>query len=199
MAETPLRYDLWVEQALRQVIRRALAHVARSGLPGEHHFYLTFRTTASGVVLSDALRAQYPDEMTIVLQNQFWNLAIHDDGFEVALSFGGARTTLGIPFHAITAFADPGVNFGLQLKPFTPESEAGAVKGPITKNPPESAKASAGEKATDKAGRRSDSGEEPPPARAARVGTGASREKAGKAASDAKSGEVITLDAFRKK
>ena len=196
MAETPLRYDLWVEQALRQVIRRALAHVARSGLPGEHHFYLTFRTTAPGVVLSDALRAQYPDEMTIVLQNQFWNLAIHEDGFEVALSFGGVRTTLGIPFHAVTAFADPGVNFGLQLKPFEPETEASAASGPLTKNPPESPK-TADEKVLGKASRKANAtGDEPAPARAAR---GGGREKAGKAAGDAKSGEVITLDAFRKK
>jgi hypothetical protein len=196
MAETPLHYDLWVEQALRQVVHRALAHVARSGLPGEHHFYLTFRTTVPGVVLSDALRAQYPDEMTIVLQNQFWNLAVHEDGFEVALSFGGVRTTLGIPFHAVTAFADPGVNFGLQLKPFTPETDAGSTAGPITKNPPDGPK-NADEKVSGKAVRKSNVvGEEPPPARAAR---GGGREKAGKAASDPKSGEVITLDAFRKK
>jgi hypothetical protein len=198
MAETPLPYDLWVEQALRQVIRRALAHVARSGLPGEHHFYLTFRTTTPGVVLSEALRAQYPDEMTIVLQNQFWNLTVHDEGFEVALSFGGARTTLGIPFHAITAFADPGVNFGLQLKPFAPEAETGAAKAPITKNPPESSKSSADEKPAGKAARRSGAGDDQPPVRAARAGSG-SRDKAGKTGGDAKSGEVITLDAFRKK
>ncbi len=196
MGETPLQYDLWVEQALRQVVRRALAHVARSGLPGNNHFYLTFRTTAPGVVLSDALRAQYPEEMTIILQNQFWNLAVHDDGFEVALSFGGIRTTLGIPFHAVTAFADPGVNFGLQLKPFTPEMDDAETKGrDITgaagiETPATSAKAAG------KTIPQLTTGDEPLPARIAR---GGSQEKAGETAGDVKSGQVIALDTFRKK
>ena len=197
MAETPLQYDLWVEQALRQVVRRSLAHVERSGLPGDHHFYLTFRTAAPGVVLSDALRAQYPDEMTIVLQNQFWNLAVHEDAFEVALSFGGVRTMLSVPFHAVTAFADPAVNFGLQLKPYVPDGEAAAGKGPLTKNPPDGAKKA--DDAADKSAKLAEGGDEPAPIRAARTGSNASREKSAKAGADAKGGEVITLDAFRKK
>lgn len=123
MEATPLHYERWVEEAMRSVVRRALTHVAKHGLPGDHHFYLTVKMDEAGVDVPDALRAQYPDEMTIVLQNQFWNLAVFDEAFEVTLSFGGARSKLRVPFNALTAFADPGVNFGLQLKPF--DSEGG--------------------------------------------------------------------------
>ncbi len=196
MGESPLQYDLWVEQALRQVVRRALDQVARSGLPGDHHFYLTFRTTAEGVVLSDALRAQYPEEMTIILQNQFWNLTVRDDGFEVALSFGGIRTNLGIPFHAVTAFADPGVNFGLQLKPFTPEPKAIVGKGQGAVLPSNNASPALVEKTNGKVATSSAAGEDTAPVRIAR---GGSREKADKPAAEAKSGQVIALDTFRKK
>ena len=116
MAENWLRYDRMVEQALRGVVRRALAEAEKRGLPGDHHFYVTFHTGRSGVGLADWLRQQYPQEMTIVLQNQFWDLAVEESRFSVTLSFGGRHERLVIPFEAISAFADPSVKFGLQLE-----------------------------------------------------------------------------------
>jgi len=116
MDEEPIRYDRWIEEALRGVIRRALDHVADNGLPGEHHYYITFRTDAEGVEVAPRLLEQHPDEMTIVLQHQFWDLVIDDEAFEVTLKFLGRRERLRVPLAGITAFADPSVNFGLQLK-----------------------------------------------------------------------------------
>jgi hypothetical protein len=116
MAKDWLRYDRLVEDALRSVVRRALLEVGVSGLPGDHHFYLTFHTQDPGVSLSPQLRAQYPKEMTIVLQHQFWGLEITEDNFTVKLSFGGVRETLVIPFQSIVSFADPSVKFGLQFE-----------------------------------------------------------------------------------
>lgn len=112
----PLFYDKWIEQALRSVIAQALSQVAEQGLPGEHHFYITFRTDADGIVLPERLRTEHGEEMTIVLQHQFWNLAVEDDAFSVTLKFRGRKERLRVPLAAITAFADPGVNFGLQLR-----------------------------------------------------------------------------------
>jgi hypothetical protein len=116
MAKDWLRYDRLVEDALRSVVRRALLEVAANGLPGDHHFYLTFHTQDPGVGLSPALRAQYPKEMTIVLQHQFWGLDVTEEGFTVKLSFGGVRETLVIPFQSVISFADPSVKFGLQFE-----------------------------------------------------------------------------------
>lgn len=116
MDTDPLRYDKWIEEALRSVIRRALAHAATDGLPGEHHFYITFRTDAEGAELPDYLRAQHPEDITIVLQHQYDNLEVGRDAFEVSLRFKGKPEKLRVPFDAISAFADPSVNFGLQLK-----------------------------------------------------------------------------------
>lgn len=116
MAKDWLRYDRLVEDALRSVVRRALLEVAANGLPGDHHFYLTFHTQDPGVSLSPQLRAQYPKEMTIVLQHQFWGLEVTEDNFTVKLSFGGVRETLVIPFQSVVSFADPSVKFGLQFE-----------------------------------------------------------------------------------
>lgn len=116
MDEVKLHYDLWIEEALRQVIHRALALTAEEGLHGDHHFYVTFRTGGPGVAIPPYLRAQHPDEMTIVLQHQFDDLTITDEGFSVVLRFNGKPEKLEIPFDAVTSFADPSVNFGLQLK-----------------------------------------------------------------------------------
>lgn len=123
MEESPLRYDVWIEDALRAVIRNALAHVGREGLPGEHHFYVTFRMADLGVVVPPYLHAQHPDEMTIVIQHQFDNLHVDQDAFEITLFFKGKAERLRVPFRAITAFSDPSVNFGLQLKMITTEEE----------------------------------------------------------------------------
>lgn len=115
MAEEGLRYDIMVESALRGVVRDALLVAVESGLPGDHHFYITFRTEYPGVEIADYLRDRYATEMTIVIQYQFWDLAVFDDRFEVTLSFNDKPEPLRIPFAAVSAFADPSVRFGLQF------------------------------------------------------------------------------------
>jgi len=116
MAQDLFDYPQMVETALRGVVREALARAAREGLRGAHHFYVSFRTDAASVVLPDYLLAKYPDEMTIVLQNQFWGLEIRDQDFSVTLSFQNRPEQLTIPFAAVTSFADPSVKFGLQFE-----------------------------------------------------------------------------------
>jgi hypothetical protein len=123
MADNWLRYDRMVEQALRSVVRKALAEAAQRGLPGDHHFYITFHTDRPGVGMADWLRQQYPQEMTIVLQHQFWDLKIDEERFAVTLSFGGRHERLTVPFSAVTAFADPSVKFGLQFEVGDEESK----------------------------------------------------------------------------
>jgi hypothetical protein len=115
--ESLLPYELWTRQALLLVVGHALAHVAREGLSGGHHFYITFKTAYPGVMIPDRLRAQYPDEMTIVLQHQFSNLTMDEAAqvMSVGLSFSGVPARLAIPLAAITAFADPHVRFGLSF------------------------------------------------------------------------------------
>ena len=116
MTDDTLRYDIWVEEALRSVIRKTLSHVAENGLPGDHHFYISFQTQADGVDIPARLRAQHPNDMTIVLQYQFENLEARDDEFSVTLSFGGQKENLVVPYESVISFADPSVNFALQLK-----------------------------------------------------------------------------------
>jgi uncharacterized protein len=116
MSKDWLRYDRMVEDALRGVVRHALNDVSASGLPGDHHFYLTFRTGEPGVQIAPALKSQYPKEMTIVLQHQFWGLEVNEEGFAVTLSFGGKHERLVVPYRAIVSFADPSVKFGLQFE-----------------------------------------------------------------------------------
>jgi hypothetical protein len=111
-----IRYDLLAQAALRGVVRTVLIDVAAKGLPGEHHFKITFNTADRGVKLSDRMRGQYPQTMTIVMQHQFWDLKVTDDGFEVGLSFGGVPERIAVPFSALTAFFDPAVQFGLQFE-----------------------------------------------------------------------------------
>ncbi len=118
-----IRYDKMVEAALRGVVREVLARTAASGLPGAHHFYITLRTAFPGVAVPDHLRTQYPDEMTVVIEHQFWDLEVKEDRFSVTLSFNNKPERLTIPFEAITAFADPAVKFGLQFQA-TPVDEA---------------------------------------------------------------------------
>lgn len=124
MAEDHMRYDILAQEALRGVVRKVLAEVAKTGLPGEHHFFISFITRAPGVRLSEKLLGQYEKEMTIVIQNQYWDLKVHETGFEVGLSFDGIPETLVIPFSAVKGFFDPSVQFGLQFDPATaPGSE----------------------------------------------------------------------------
>jgi uncharacterized protein len=116
MATDHIRYDVLARDALRGVLRRVLADAAEHGLPGDHHFFITFVSTAEGVKLSPRLLAQYPEEMTVILQHQFWDLVVTEDRFEVGLSFGGIPERLVIPFSAIKSFFDPSVQFGLQFE-----------------------------------------------------------------------------------
>src|SRR6516225_10714491 len=125
MTTDHIRYDVLARDALRGVLRRVLSDAAAHGLPGDHHFFITFLSTAEGVKLSSRLLAQYPDEMTIILQHQFWDLVVTEDRFEVGLSFGGIPERLVVPFSAIKSFFDPSVQFGLQFEPSeTAESTA---------------------------------------------------------------------------
>jgi uncharacterized protein len=116
-----LRYDRMVETALRGVVREALARAASSGLPGAHHFYITFRTGFPGIDLPESLTKQFPEDMTIVLEHQFWDLEVEETKFSVTLSFNGKPERLVVPFGAITGFADPSVKFALQFQAETME------------------------------------------------------------------------------
>src|ERR1044072_7963539 len=111
----PIRYDVVLAAGTRGVVRKVLAELAKTGLPGEHHFFISFITKAPGVRISQRLLDQYPNDMTIVLQNQFWDLKVNETGFEVGLSFDDKPETLVVPFNAIKGFFDPSVQFGLQL------------------------------------------------------------------------------------
>ena len=119
MAEDHMRYDILAQEALRGVVRKVLAEVAKTGLPGDHHFFISFVTRAPGVRLSEKLLGQYDKEMTIVIQNQYWDLKVTDTGFEIGLSFDGQPEMLVIPFAAVKGFFDPSVQFGLQFDPET--------------------------------------------------------------------------------
>ncbi|MQT11529.1 SspB family protein [Segnochrobactrum spirostomi] len=123
MREDLIRYDVLVQEALRGVVKKVLVEASHAGLPGEHHFFIAFNTTAPGVRISSRLRQKYPEEMTVVLQHQFWELNVSDTAFEVGLSFGGVPEKLYIPFNAVKGFFDPSVQFGLQ---FDPEHDRGA-------------------------------------------------------------------------
>ncbi len=166
MAKPTLRYDKMVENALRSVVRDALTLTAEHGLPGAHHFYITFRTAYPGVEIPDYLAAQYPQEMTIVLEHQFWGLEVDAQQFSVTLSFRNQAERLVVPLAAVTAFADPSVKFGLEFR-----SEPEGVEAAAT------AQAAVPEKA-------------PPSVVAASEPAATPPEKAG---------EVVKLDAFRKK
>jgi uncharacterized protein len=130
MVQDLIGYDKLVETALRGVAREALRHAARDGLPGAHHFYLEFRTGAVGVDIPGHLLARFPDEMTIVLQHQFWGLEVGEAAFSVTLSFQGRPERLTVPFAALTSFTDPAVEFGLKFETPTAPPEAPALPAP---------------------------------------------------------------------
>ncbi len=170
MAENELRYDSMVEEALRGVVGKALAHAAKHGLPGEHHFYITFRTDDPGVMIPDHLRQRYPGDMTIVLQHQFWGLDVGDDVFSVTLTFSDVPERLTVPYAAVVAFADPSVRFGLQFDVADGRGKAGPGDAP---------KAAAPEPATGGANESKPGGATPAPAEG--------------------SENVVPLDTFRRK
>jgi uncharacterized protein len=173
MAEDHIRYDLLAQAALRGVVRTVLADAAKNGLPGQHHFKITFATGAPGVVLSERMRQQYPQAMTIVLQHQFWDLVVGDEAFEVGLSFGGIAEKLTVPFPAIMAFVDPAVQFGFQFEPIG-EAATGSEESAPEKTAAPSAQLPAEVK------------NEPPAAEPAKE-------------PQSGGGEVVSLDRFRKK
>lgn len=144
MATDLIRYDLLVQVALRGVVKRLLVDAQRDGLPGEHHFYVSFRTGAPGVRLSNRLRERYPEEMTIVLQHQFWDLGVTEHAFEVGLSFSGIPERLLVPFDAVSGFFDPSVQFGLKFE----ADEEGAPALPVAVAPPQPSSDETGRKAT---------------------------------------------------
>jgi uncharacterized protein len=187
MSVDHIRYDLLTQQALRSVVKRVLTDAAKGGLQGEHHFYIAFQTTAPGVRLSAVLREQYPEEMTIVLQHQFWDLGVTEQAFEVKLSFNGVPERLLVPFDAIKGFFDPSVQFGLQFEIAPTETAEAAEPAPVTKPAP----------AAKKEPRRKTEGTgalaKPAPASAppAAVPATPAAEKGG--------AEVVRLDRFRKK
>ena len=130
MATDLIRYDLLVQDALRSVVRRVLADTARAGLPGDHHFNIAFKTQAAGVVVPAAVKARFPDEMSIILQHEFWDLAVTQEAFEVCLNFSRKPERLTVPFDAITGFTDPSVPFGFKLEPRAPEEHASGQTAP---------------------------------------------------------------------
>src|SRR5579884_3758881 len=134
-----IRYDLLTQQALRGVVRHVLADTAKRGLVGDHHFYISFDTSADGVRLSERLKAQYPEQMTIILQHQFWDLSVSDTAFEVGLSFGGIPEKLVVPFEAVKGFFDPSVQFGLQFEEVSEGEQAAAEPSKPASAPPPAA------------------------------------------------------------
>ncbi len=178
-----MRYDLLAQAALRQVVRLALMRVEKDGLPGDHHFFISFDVRHPGVVLSDRLRKKYSEEMTIVIQHQFWDLHVYPEHFEVGLSFDGIPEKLVIPFEAVKGFFDPAVQFGLQFE--VAWEEAGKGDAAEERGAPEVATADRNTPTT---------------AEAAESGTGTA-ETAAEGNGDSASGtpKVVSLDAFRKK
>ena len=194
-----IRYDILVQEALRGMVRNVLADTAKGGLGGDHHFFVTFDTTAEGVKLSDRLRERYPEEMTVVLQHQFWDLKVTDELFEVGLSFGGVAERLVVPLAAIKAFADPSVQFTLQFETLVEageEAEDEAEPSEAVKPKAPAARKEANQQEAVKEPARTSVPASPPP--------GAPGGEAGADKPDAspdKSGgaEVVRLDRFRKK
>jgi len=139
-------YPAILQEALRDAVRRVLAQVAEHGLPGEHHFYVGFRSQFPGVEVPRYLREQYPEEITIILQNQFWGLEVDSEAFSVLLSFGGSRQRLYVPFAALTTFADPSADFGLRFQdPGAPDEAPVAEQAPASEPAPAAAPARDGD------------------------------------------------------
>ena len=174
-----IRYDLLVQDALRSVVRKVLSDAARAGLPGDHHFNIAFKTKAPGVVVPPAIRSRFPDEMSIILQHEFWDLAVTQDAFEVNLNFSRKPERLTVPFDAITGFTDPSVPFGFKLEPRVHEQPPEQKSGPAPAASAAPAKP-----------------EPVKPAEPAAAKPGAAAQKAPEGGGAAK---VVSIDAFRKK
>lgn len=149
MTDSDFDYNALVEQALMDVVRKSLRHAADNGLSGQQHFYVTFKTHHPGVSIPDHLRERYKDEMTIVVQHQYWDLTVDEEKFSIGLSFNHQRETLVIPLGAITAFADPSVQFGLQFNVSPEDLEVDAVLEEDAPKDADEMSPSADEKAAD--------------------------------------------------
>jgi len=189
-----IRYDLLTQQALRCVVRSVLTDTAKKGLPGDHHFYISFDTRADGVRLSDRLRAQYPEEMTIILQHQFWDLKVGEEDFEVGLSFGGIPERLTVPFEAINGFFDPSVQFGLQFEEVTEGDER-----PAPANAQEPSTANNKKKRSSASPPVPVAASEPEKEKPTRSSASASKREKPEKPTSGGGGEVVRLDRFRKK
>ena len=174
MNDDLIRYDVLAQDALRGVMRKVLGEVEKTGLPGEHHFFITFLTNAPGVRISSRLREKYPDQMTIVVQHQYWDLKVTDSSFEIGLSFSDVPERLLVPFAAIKGFYDPSVNFELEFDVEFAEAMQDNEAG-VTPLQPSLSLASGGSAAE------------------------APADKAEDAEDDGGSADVVSLDAFRKK
>ncbi len=177
MAEDLIRYDILAQDALRGVIRKVLSEVARTGLPGEHHFFITFATQAPGVRISSRLLAQYPEDITIVLQHQYWDLTVSEQAFEVGLSFNGVPERLLVPFSAIRGFLDPSVQFELRFDVSARPPTVADIESPLEAAPPASIAAPDDDAAADADAVNKDEG----------------------GAEATPMAQVVSLDAFRKK
>ncbi len=181
MSTDLIRYDLLAQEALRGVVRRVLQDVARTGVPGEHHFYISFNTEFPGVRISPRLREKYPEEMTIILQHQFWDLIVSDHGFEVGLSFSNIPEKLVIPYDAITGFFDPSVKFGLKFEPLSQNAEEKTERLVATRDQPRGA------------------GSEPEEELPIRSTAEIAAEDDGKPPVPEEGAQIVSLDKFRKK
>jgi hypothetical protein len=183
MATDLIRYDLLVQDALRSVVRKVLADTARNGLVGDHHFNIAFKTHAPGVVVPPAVKQRFPDEMSIILQHEFWDLAVTQDAFEVNLNFSRKPERLIVPFDSITGFTDPSVPFGFKLEPRVPETASQAPSAEEKRTSQNSAPA------------------KPAPVKspAQPASTGKSGQSAEKPSVPAGETKVVSIDAFRKK
>jgi hypothetical protein len=182
MATDLIRYDLLVQDALRSVVRKVLSDTARTGLLGDHHFNIAFKTQAPGVVAPAAVKSRFPDEMSIILQHEFWDLVVTQDTFEVSLNFSRKPERLTVPFDSITGFTDPSVPFGFKLEPRV--SEPASSRAPVAaakREPSPPAPAKAGPAKT-------------PPQSAAK-----SAQRPEKPAEPVGAAKVVSIDAFRKK
>ncbi len=183
MATDLIRYDLLVQDALRSVVRKVLADAARHGLAGDHHFNIAFKTQAPGVVAPPAVKSRFPDEMSIILQHEFWDLVVTQDAFEVSLNFSRKPERLTVPFNSITGFTDPSVPFGFKLEPRVSEPAAAARPAPVAeeKARPEAAKPAPVKPSTKP------------------VSAPKSAQNVEKPAQPAGETKVVSIDAFRKK
>ncbi len=207
MTKDLIRYDLLVQDALKGVVRKVLGDAAKHGLSGDHHFYVSFRTDFPGVRISNRLREKYPQDMTIVLQHQYWDLSVTESGFEVGLSFSGVPERLVVPYDAVIGFFDPSVQFGLKFElngaaeaapapvpvPAPAAARRGAASEPAETPPRKPVVPVTGRSATPKLAAKPAGPDKP--AKAEKT----EKPKAEKPADPAAGAEVVSLDSFRKK